>query len=125
MNLYHVLGFSEELLEEERNRVKKEYEAEMIDLKSKMESEKNSKAKMAAELEAMKKEHEAKLKEISERAERARTAASRQHSFSEESRNGDHHSPRHNQGGHHQRGPSHHTKCFFLYFLLIFTHESV
>lgn len=71
----------------------------MSDLKSKMESEKQSKAKMAAELEAMKKEHEAKLKEISERVERAKTAASRQHSFSGESEGVDQSGKPQHQGG--------------------------
>ncbi|XP_059099397.1 osmotic avoidance abnormal protein 3-like isoform X4 [Tigriopus californicus] len=68
-------GFSEDFLEEERSRMRKEYEDEMKEMRLKMESEKQSKTKMQNEVEQMKREYEEKLRDLEERAERARSAS--------------------------------------------------
>jgi len=62
---------SEELLEAERERVRSEYEAEMAEMREKFSSEQQSKAKMAAEIEELKRDYEDKLKEVNERAKTA------------------------------------------------------
>merc|ERR1719367_1081205 len=59
---------SEELLEAERERVRSEYEAEMAE---KFSSEQQSKAKMAAEIEELKRDYEVKLKEVATVCHRA------------------------------------------------------
>eukprot|EP00095_Tigriopus_kingsejongensis_P009941 maker-scaffold981_size73921-snap-gene-0.13 protein:Tk09941 transcript:maker-scaffold981_size73921-snap-gene-0.13-mRNA-1 annotation:"hypothetical protein CAPTEDRAFT_151173" len=71
-------GFSEEFLEEERQRMRREHESEMKDIRQKMESEKQSKAQMQNEIELMKREYEDKLKDLETRAEGARTASRNQ-----------------------------------------------
>jgi uncharacterized membrane-anchored protein YjiN (DUF445 family) len=47
---------TEEVLEEERHRMRQEYESEMEELRKKMATEKETKAKMASEIEKMKQE---------------------------------------------------------------------
>ena len=42
---------NEELLEEERNKIREEYENEMLEMKEKYANEQKSKAKMAAEVD--------------------------------------------------------------------------
>ena len=59
-------AFSEKILEEERERMSREHEQEIKVLKSKMESEKQSKAAMQSEIESMKKDYEDKLKQLEE-----------------------------------------------------------
>lgn len=70
-----LIGFSEDFLEEERNRMRQQYEEEMREMRLKMESEKQSKTKMQNEVEQMKREYEEKLRDLEERAERARSAS--------------------------------------------------
>ena len=55
--------------------MKKEHEQEMADLKRKMETEKESKAAMASEIESMKKEYESKLKDLEDNAAKAKQEA--------------------------------------------------
>ena len=74
------LGINENLLEEERNRMRSEYEAEMAEMRNKMEREKQTKAQMQIEIEAMKQEYEDKLKALETRAKTA-NALSRQHRY--------------------------------------------
>lgn len=50
--------------------MRSEHEKEMEEIRKKMESEKQSKAQMAKEIEAMKKQYEDKLKDLESRAER-------------------------------------------------------
>ena len=62
-----VLGaFTEKILEEERERMRRDHEQEITVLKSKMESEKQTKAAMQSEIESMKKDYEEKLKQLEE-----------------------------------------------------------
>ena len=65
---------NEELLEEERKKIRDEYEYEMKEMREKFASEQKSKAKMAAEVEDMKKQYEDKLKELEDRAKTAKSA---------------------------------------------------
>lgn len=51
--------------------MRNQHEKEMEDLRKKMESEKQSKAKMQTEIEAMKEQYEAKLKDLEDRAKTA------------------------------------------------------
>ena len=74
------LGINENLLEEERNRMRSEYEAEMAEMRNKMEREKQTKAQMQIEIEDMKQEYEDKLKALETRAKTA-NALSRQHRY--------------------------------------------
>jgi len=53
-----------------------EYENEMGELRRKMESEKETKAKMASEVEKMKREYEEKLKGLEARAHTAKVSRS-------------------------------------------------
>ena len=62
---------NEEMLEEERQKIRDQYEHEMAEMREKFTSEQKSKAKMAAEVEDMKKQYEDKLKELEERAKTA------------------------------------------------------
>ena len=74
------LGVNEALLEEERNRMRSQYESEIAEMRTKMEREKQTKAQMQAEVEAMKKEYENKLKALESRAKTAANRSlSRQH----------------------------------------------
>ena len=59
-------AFSGKILEEERERMRQDHEQEITVLKSKMESEKQSKAAMKSEIESMKKDYEEKLKQLEE-----------------------------------------------------------
>merc|ERR1719350_1672927 len=61
-------GVSEALLEEERNRMRSQYESEIAEMRTKMEREKQTKAQMQAEVEAMKNEYENKLQALETRA---------------------------------------------------------
>ena len=63
---------NEELLEEERKKIRDKYEEEMKEMREKYTNEQKSKAKMAAEVEDMKKQYEDKLKELEERAKTAK-----------------------------------------------------
>ena len=63
---------TEEMLEEERLRMRKEYESEMEELRRKMASEKETKAKMASEIEKMRLEYEEKMKSLEDRAQTAK-----------------------------------------------------
>jgi hypothetical protein len=63
---------NEKLLQEERDRMRKEHESEMVDLKRKMEAEKETKAAMASEIEGMKKDYEHKLKDLEENVAKAK-----------------------------------------------------
>ncbi len=63
---------TEELLEEERQRMRSEYESEMEELRKKMASEKETKAKMQSEIEKMKMEYEEKMKSLEQRAQTAK-----------------------------------------------------
>ena len=78
-NFFHAIGVNAEaLLEEERVRMRSQYEEEMQELRQKMEKEKQTKAKMQQEVEIMKNQYEEKLRTLETRA---RTASlSRQHS---------------------------------------------
>ena len=76
-------GLSEEILEEERKRMRSEHEKEMNEIRKKMESEKQSKAQMQNEIELMKQQYEEKLKDLEERAERAKTAKTVQRQISQ------------------------------------------
>ena len=62
--------------------MRSEYESEMAELRGKMENEKQSKAKMQNEIEAMKQEYEKKLKALEDRAATAKL--SRSHSIDEQ-----------------------------------------
>ncbi len=53
-------GVSEQMLEEERKKMKAEHDREMEEMRRKMESEKQSKAAMQAEIDALKKQQQAK-----------------------------------------------------------------
>ena len=59
---------NEKLLEEERERIRRDHEQEITELKNKMESEKQTKAAMQSEIHAMKKDYELKLKLLEEKA---------------------------------------------------------
>merc|ERR1719150_2371920 len=61
-----------ELIEEERKKIRSEYEQEMFDMREKYKTEQQSKAKMAAEVEDMKKQYEEKLSELEHRAKTAK-----------------------------------------------------
>merc|ERR1719422_2210807 len=63
---------NEELLEEERKKIRDKYEEEMKEMREKYANEQKSKAKMAAEVEDMKMQYEEKLKELEERAKTAK-----------------------------------------------------
>lgn len=63
---------TEELLEEERQRMRQEYESEMEELRKKMASEKETKAKMQTEIEKMKLDYEEKMKGLEQRAQTAK-----------------------------------------------------
>ena len=63
---------TEEVLEEERHRMRKGYESEMEELRRKMASEKETKAKMASEIEKMRLEYEEKMKSLEQRAQTAK-----------------------------------------------------
>lgn len=69
-------------MEEERNRMRSQYESEMAEMRHKMESEKQSKAQMQTEIEAMKQEYEKKLKALETRAATAKIT--RSHSIDEQ-----------------------------------------
>ncbi len=76
--IYFSEAVSEALLEEERQRMRKQHDQEMEEMRKKMESEKQSKAKMQAEIEAMRRQHEDKVREMMEKrrsSEAASTAA--------------------------------------------------
>ena len=53
------------MLEEERSRMRNQHEKEMLDIKSKMEAEKKSKAAMQNEIQEMKQQYEKKMKVMS------------------------------------------------------------
>ena len=63
---------TEELLEEERQRMRSEYESEMEELRKKMASEKETKAKMQSEIDKMRLEYEEKMKSLEQRAQTAK-----------------------------------------------------
>ena len=63
--------------------MRSEYESEMEELRIKMESEKQTKAKMQNEIEAMKQEYENKLKALEARSATAKNL-SRSHSIDEQ-----------------------------------------
>ena len=78
--LYVTEGFDTEiLLEGERQKMRDEYEAEMSEMRLKMESEKQTKAKMQHEVEIMKQQYEEKLKALEKSAKTG--ALSRQSSI--------------------------------------------
>ena len=73
IDIYHfnilVEGFNaESLLEEERQRMREQYEVEMNEMRKKMESEKETKEKMQHEVEIMKQQYEEKLKALEKSA---------------------------------------------------------
>ncbi len=70
------LALSEQLLEEERQRMRSEHEHEMAELRNKMESEKQTKAAMQNEIELMKKQYEDKMKDLESRAAAGATVTS-------------------------------------------------
>ena len=78
------LGFNEELLEEERKRMRSEHEKELTEMRTKMESEKQTKAAMQKEIELMKQQYEDKLQDLEKRAERSKTANQRSPSITDE-----------------------------------------
>ena len=55
--------------------MRQEHENELLEMKQKMELEQRTKAQMQSEIEAMKREYEDKLKDLENRAERAKTAS--------------------------------------------------
>ena len=60
--------------------MRSQYESEMAEMRTKMEREKQTKAQMQAEVEAMKNEYENKLKALESRAKTAANRSlSRQH----------------------------------------------
>ena len=64
-----IEGFdTEALLEEERQKMREQYELEMNEMKQNMESEKQTKEKMANEVELMKQQYEEKLKALEQSA---------------------------------------------------------
>ena len=63
-------GLSEEVLEQERQRMRAQHEEEMREMRAKMESEQKSKNAMYNEIEAMKRDYEDKLKDLEARGER-------------------------------------------------------
>ena len=67
------------MLEGERQKMRDEYEAEMSEMRLKMESEKQTKAKMQHEVEIMKQQYEEKLKALEKSAKTG--ALSRQSSI--------------------------------------------
>ena len=71
-NTIILLGINEALLEQERDRMRNEYESEMAEMRRKMENEKRTKTQMQKEVETMKKEYESKLKALEQRAETAK-----------------------------------------------------
>ena len=63
-------GFDAEvLLEEERQKMRQQYEMEMTEIRQKMESEKQTKEKMQNEVELMKQQYEEKLKALEKSAQ--------------------------------------------------------
>ena len=63
-------GFDAEvLLEEERQKMRQQYELEMTEIRQKMESEKQTKEKMQNEVELMKQQYEEKLKALEKSAQ--------------------------------------------------------
>ena len=71
-NNIFLLGINEALLEQERDRMRNQYESEMKEMRQKMENEKRTKAQMQKEVETMKNEYESKLKTLEQRAETAK-----------------------------------------------------
>lgn len=69
-------------MEEERNRMRSEYEIEMAEMRRKMETEERTKAQMQTEIEAMKQDYEKKLKALEARSNTAKLA--RSHSIDNE-----------------------------------------
>ena len=64
-----IEGFdAEALLEEERQKMREQYDLEMNEMRQKMESEKQTKEKMANEVELMKQQYEEKLKALEQSA---------------------------------------------------------
>ena len=62
--------------------MRSQYESEMAEMRTKMEREKQTKAQMQAEVEAMKNEYENKLKALESRAKTAANRSlSRQHRY--------------------------------------------
>ena len=73
IHIYHfgipVEGFNaENMLEEERQRMREQYEVEMNEMRQKMASEKETKEKMQHEVEMMKHQYEEKLKALEKSA---------------------------------------------------------
>ena len=69
VTIFLAEGFNAELLlEEERRRMRDQYEAEMSEIRQKMESEKQTKEKMQHEVELMKQQYEEKLKALEKSA---------------------------------------------------------
>ena len=75
-------GANENLLEEERARMRSTYESEMTEMRRKMEAEKQTKAQMQIEIEAMKQDYEKKLHDLEKRAATAKI--SRSHSIDDQ-----------------------------------------
>ena len=80
--LHENLGPNENLLEEERTRMRSTYESEMTEMRRKMEAEKQTKAQMQIEIEAMKQDYEKKLHDLEARAATAKI--SRSHSIDDQ-----------------------------------------
>ena len=70
-------------MEEERARMRDKYESEMTEMRRKMEAEKQTKAQMQIEIEAMRQEYENKLHALETRAATAKQI-SRSHSIDDQ-----------------------------------------
>ena len=79
---FRNIGLNENLLEEERARMRSKYESEMSEMRRKMEAEKQTKAQMQIEIEAMRQDYEKKLNALETRAATAKI--SRSHSIDDQ-----------------------------------------